>query len=60
MVISWSTGNAVILDEAPSNSSLPDIGSAVCCTFIPKKDLLTAAVQQSAHYQTLGIDITTQ
>ena len=37
MVISWSTGNAVILDEAPSNSSLPDIGSAVCCM----SDLLT-------------------
>lgn len=42
MVISWSTGNAVILDEAPSNSSLPDIGSAVRFTSI-MRDLLTPA-----------------
>lgn len=31
VVISWATGNAVILDEPPQNSSLPDIGSAVRC-----------------------------
>lgn len=47
VVISWATGNAVILDEAPRNASLPDVGSAVRCYALEAD--ITSAEQGTVH-----------
>ena len=47
VVVSWATGNAVILDGVPQNASLPEIGSAVCCFSAPPLCTSTQAQVQS-------------
>ena len=47
VVVSWATGNAVILDEAPQNASLPEIGSAVRCSSAPSLCILSESINDS-------------